>query len=555
MHVVHLLLLTLACNPNANPAEGSFIGELDPTDVAHPTGQLVGFNLGRGTYYAAEDDPFHPEWRTDQRRQAIEALSLFQNPGGQQATMRFSGLQIDGTLGGDGYHFQDFVRQSRGSVPSDNMSTFEYMTLMREANAKPVVMLNFGSGTAQEAGEYATHLNGADGTDPNVQMRTHWGDIDPYGVEIFEVGNESYGFWNTGYSATGDHSYANPGAAQGGDALWHGKPSSTPEDYAARALTYIQAVQQSTPDARFWIPLSQADMEGWGGPAESVPRLAAVLENPAVEAVVIHHYQVDDSRTLGFEDSNDPAIVLAGSRFLEPGYLELFEVLEGVNREEPLQVAITEWGVAGFFAPPDFTLGRTTAMGLGTADALISFSRWGIDHAQQHVALWFGALGDEILLEEWYQPFRFSEGQRYWLPRTRVYKLFADHLLQDTLTLDLTGGLELVGGDGSDARPLFSYDAVHATAFVDADQDEMTVVLLNRDVDDTHPVRLYFPDEGWYVADANTFAPWQWQWDAWVTTPGHDPDVGLTIPYFRQQGGLVDLELPRGSVVAIRLIR
>ena len=89
--------------------------------------------------------------------------------------VRFSGLQIDGSGGQDGYHFHDLVRPDRVAVPTDNMAPFEYEALMTESAAAPLIMLNFGSGSAAEAGRYVRHLDGQDPVDPDVAARAHWG--------------------------------------------------------------------------------------------------------------------------------------------------------------------------------------------------------------------------------------------------------------------------------------------------------------------------------------------------------------------------------------------
>jgi alpha-L-arabinofuranosidase len=54
-----------------------------------------------------------------------------------------------------------------------------------------------------------------------VSARIQAGHAEPYDVKVFEIGNEVYGFWNTG-SADGAYSFANPRAVNGGDPAWDG---------------------------------------------------------------------------------------------------------------------------------------------------------------------------------------------------------------------------------------------------------------------------------------------------------------------------------------------
>lgn len=190
-------------------------------------------------------------------------------------------------MGGDGYHYWDFADPAHEPAGTDNMAPFQVMALADDIAGEPLITLNFGSGSAAEAADYVTHLVGTDGDDPRVAARAHWGDPDPYPAGVHELGNEVYGYWNTGYSEGGDYAYANPDAEHGGDPAWHGQPSSDPADCAARALASVEAVAAVSPDARFWTPLSQADMDGWGGLDAALPALEPLLLHPAVTAVVI----------------------------------------------------------------------------------------------------------------------------------------------------------------------------------------------------------------------------------------------------------------------------
>ena len=181
--------------------------------------------------------------------------------------MRFSGLQIDGAVGLDGYHFFDHADPASAPEPKDNVAPFETMAMIEEFDGEPLIMLNFGSGTAQEAADYATHLVGTDGTDPFVRAaRKFWGRDAPWPITHYEIGNEVYENFNTGFLSAGPFSYSNAAAKNGGDPAWHGKPSSTAENYGARAREYLDAVLAVQPTARFYIPLTQSTLGRLGRP-------------------------------------------------------------------------------------------------------------------------------------------------------------------------------------------------------------------------------------------------------------------------------------------------
>jgi hypothetical protein len=398
-------------------------------DAAFPTGRLIGWNLGRGTLYGP---PGH-RWRTPLRERAIDTLKRIRAPH-VRPWMRFSGLQIDGSFGNDGYHFERVV---------ENMEPAEYLGLMEEADAEPIVTLNFATGTAEEAARYAAH----------VATR---------GVTQFEIGNECYGIWNTGYNAEA------PGYAAT-DPAWRGRPSSDVADFGARALAYVEAVVAVVPAAKFFVPLSQASMDAWGGVESSVPALAPLLAHPAVNGVVVHQYHVDEAMMFGLADKNDATFILAGSERYRREYDQLRAALPA-----GMGIAITEYQVAGAFARGQYRWGDDALSGLGIADMLIAYAQLGIEDVCQHLSLGFEEGADaerDILVEPWYLPL-FADGTPR--PSVLVTSLIADHLRAKTVPVELDGpSMSLTIGDETLTVP-----RLHAVAF--ASEEDTTIVVLNR---------------------------------------------------------------------------
>lgn len=529
-----MVLLLLACVSPPSPEAAWW--SINTEETLGVTGDLIGWNIGRGTWYAAQDDPLHPEWWTPELHEAVTQLGSIRAPYSTPG-IRFSGLQIDGSLGDDGYHFWDFVDPARGTSDDDNMAVFQYMALIEAADGAPLVTLNFGSGTAGEAADYVTYLEGEDSADPLVAARQSWGRAEPYGARVFEIGNEVHASWNTGYSEGGDYAYANPDALHGGDPDWFGRAAREPSDFAARALAYVSAVTAVLPDAHFRVPLSMADMEDWGGTEAAVAALTPLLEHPAVTAVVVHHYQVDDAVALGLVAQNDPALMVSGSALFAPGFEALRGHLATVDRETPLQVAITEYHVAGFFTGALFEHADDAVLGLGLADMLLAYAAWGIEHADQHMALNF-ADSDELLFERWYNPFRLDDGEVLAMPSAQVTGLIAEHLRPTTLAL------EALQVPALSYEGVYDYDAVGAAAFVG--DGEVTAVLLNRDLDAERMVRLELPDRG-EVTSAQLWAPTDWDQNAL------EEPVSLVEITPVERRGYAELVLPPHSVAALTI--
>lgn len=511
-----------------------------------PVGDLIGFNLGRGTYYAPDDDPLHPEWRTPTKVAAVAALGALRPGHGRAPLLRFSGLQIDGALGGDGYHFYRYVEPGHAPAASDNMASFEVFALMHEADAAPIITVNFGSGSADEAAAYLRHLNGVDPGDKDVAARVHWGMSEPYGQELFELGNESYGAWNTGYSDTGKHAYANPDAAGGGDPKWHHRPSRSAADYAARGLEYLGAMRAVTPGARAWVPLAQASMDAWGGVEAAVPELAPLLRHQAVAGAVIHHYLVDDAKPLGWDDPNDLRFILSGAELFRPGFARARAALDGVRPDLPL--VVTEYHVAGAFSRGKFTRGDQAVVGLGIAGMLIFYAQEGVAAACQHLSLEFDRLEGpdrDPLIEPWYNPFRPAPEGVTPMASFTATQLIAAHLLGNAAPLETLKDLreDLVVAGASISVPL-----VHAAAFVDPAGDAGSLVLLHRGLSGTRALTIELP-EAWRAREASQWAP---------PSPEHDTraqPVPVTALEWEQLGGRVNLTLQPHSVAAIRFVR
>ncbi|HWB75220.1 MAG TPA: hypothetical protein VG755_09695 [Nannocystaceae bacterium] len=548
MASVRVSALCLACACTSEPVIPLPDGEIQlavTLDDAHATGRLIGWNLGRGTLYATANDTIHPEWRSPERIAAFARLSSLRNADDAPPYVRFSGLQIDGALGQDGYHFWRYADPARVVADDDNMAPYQHQTIVDEVDGTPLVTVDFGSGTADEAARYLKHLVASDGSD-EANARAHWGHPDPWPTSIYEIGNEVYGPWNTGYTATGNHAYANPDAEGGGDPAWHGRPSAAAADYAARALAYADAMSAVQPDARFWVPLAQSSMDAWGGLDAALADLDPLLRDERITAVVVHHYQVDDLAPFGANDKTALELALAGSEVLAPGYRELRERIAAIPRATPLQIAITEYHVAGAFTFGAFDpLADTHVVGLGVADALLSFAELGIDHAAQHLAIAFDeASQSEALFEPWYNPLRVVNGEVQPRPSLVATELVAQHLRRDTAHVE---AIDVPQGHYEDGAFALDYPLVRTVAF--ADDESATVLVLHRDLAESHTLTIDLPKDDWQLAAAQIYAPQD------LTTPIGDAAIALADADVELRGDRIAFALPPHSLLAIVLAR
>ncbi len=131
------------------------------------------------------------------------------------------------------YHWQLGIGSPENRPPGFNGSTGasapdyyafgfrEFMDFEEEiGGCKPVICINFGTGSAREASAWVEFANNYPGTDPNgdgidqAQIRADWGHPQVYGIRLWEIGNELGGkykhmfSWHFGQLEGGGENYS-----------------------------------------------------------------------------------------------------------------------------------------------------------------------------------------------------------------------------------------------------------------------------------------------------------------------------------------------------------
>ncbi|MFQ9511457.1 MAG: alpha-N-arabinofuranosidase [Lachnospiraceae bacterium] len=129
--------------------------------------------------------------------------------------MKIPVLRWPGGCFADEYHWMDGIgpKENRkkminthwGGVVEDNsFGTHEFMELCQQLGCKPYINGNVGSGTVQEMSEWVEYLT-FHGISPMADLRAKNGHEEPWKVDFFGVGNES---WGCGGNMTPEY-YAN----------------------------------------------------------------------------------------------------------------------------------------------------------------------------------------------------------------------------------------------------------------------------------------------------------------------------------------------------------
>jgi len=129
-----------------------------------------------------------------------------------------------------GYHWRDGVgpaatRPSRpnyawGGVEPNTFGTDEFLRFCRVVGCEPMICVNAGSGSPEEAAAWVEYCNGATNT-PMGALRAANGHPEPYRVRHWEIGNELWGRWQF---------------------YW-----TTPEGYADRFDRFVRAMRAVDP--------------------------------------------------------------------------------------------------------------------------------------------------------------------------------------------------------------------------------------------------------------------------------------------------------------------
>jgi alpha-L-arabinofuranosidase len=113
-----------------------------------------------------------------------------------------------------GYHWQDGVgpRQQRPtrrdlawmSIETNQFGTDEFMQYCEALKTQPMLGVNLGTGTIEEAAGLVEYCNAPGGT-AFADMRVRNGHANPYGVKYWCLGNEMDGYWQIGHLEADDY--------------------------------------------------------------------------------------------------------------------------------------------------------------------------------------------------------------------------------------------------------------------------------------------------------------------------------------------------------------
>jgi alpha-N-arabinofuranosidase len=128
-----------------------------------------------------------------------------------------SGLPLLRWPGGNfvsGYHWRDGVgpADARPTLPNpawpglepNLFGTDEFVAFCRQVGCEPMICVNAGLGSPEEAADWVEYCNGSTDT-PLGHLRAENGHPEPYGIHMWEIGNEVHGDWQVGWTTPGGY--------------------------------------------------------------------------------------------------------------------------------------------------------------------------------------------------------------------------------------------------------------------------------------------------------------------------------------------------------------
>lgn len=169
------------------------VGRVDPR-------MFGGFleHMGRAVYQGVYDpESIHVD-PSGFRSDVLDALKKL-----EMSVMRYPGGNF-----ASGYHWMDGIGPGEQrptvrelawhSLEPNHFGTDEFIQLCNEMGWAPMVAVNLGTGTPEEASNWVEYCNSPIGT-KYADMRARNGHKDPYGVKLWCLGNEMDGSWQLGH--------------------------------------------------------------------------------------------------------------------------------------------------------------------------------------------------------------------------------------------------------------------------------------------------------------------------------------------------------------------
>ena len=422
------------------------------------------------------------------RKDVVEALKQINVPV----------LRWPGGLFADEYHWKDGIgpREKRkkivntnwgGTVENNHFGTHEYFELCKQLGTETYINGNVGSGTVQEMQEWVEYMT-FNGESPMANLRKENGHEEPWEVDFFGVGNES----------------------------WGGGGFMRPEYYADLYRQYQTFVRNYTDKKIYKIACGpNIDDYNW---TDVLMKNAA----PFMDGLSLHHYALasewEDKRpATGFPDEEWYSLIESANK-MDEFITKHSTVMDKYDPEKRVGLIVDEWGTwlaVEEGTNPGFLYQQNTIRDAMIASITLNIFYKHADRVQMaNIAQMVNVLQAMILTDN---------EKMLKTPTYYVFDMYQNH--QDAMLIDTYG----------DISKTVSYTA-------SIKNSKLTISLCNFSITETEQIIFNLDDqklteaEAWILAgkktdDHNTFDnPNQIQKEKFIDFSIQDSQLKLNIP-------------------------
>lgn len=354
------------------------------------------------------------------------------------------------------------VNEAWGGWTNKYFGTDEFIQFCRDLQVEPLICVNDGSGTPEEAAEWVEYCNGGSDT-PMGKLRAANGHGEPYGVKYWEIGNEVWGPWQVGHC--------------------------TAEQFADRYVRFAQAMKAVDPEIK--LLACGDDKQDWN---------SILLERVAehMDYVTLHLYH--GYNRFGMNDRTPKEerykAIMSYPEWTRESLRQVRELINSDSRYTHLKVAITEYNTMYYpntirkGLPNEHTLEAAAANAANLNEFIRNSDLIEIGSFSDLVNGWLGGC---IRVGDFYaDQFRGKSAGRsensltvYGSPTYYVMKMYANRDLGYVVHSHTDSGNFSVNSLVPSAPKLTDLPNLDVVACSNADGDTLTIFIVNRSLEDT----------------------------------------------------------------------
>ncbi len=337
---------------------------------------------------------------------------------------------------------------------SNAIGTDEYIQFTKLTGQEPLICVNAGTGSAEEAADWVEYCNGASDTEMG-KLRLQNGNPEPFAVKYWNIGNELWGNWQWGHPEA--------------------------KEYADRYIEFSKAMKKKDPDIRL---IAEAAAAHTKGRKDWTTTLLDVVGKD-LDIVDFHMYVSVPNAAEGYTTEESTKMMLAIPLAYEQSLMEFRQ--ECLRRSlSHVKVEIGEFNNGGI---------RGLDRDQRVVVDLLTYAGWihGFIRQGEYV---MGANATE------YSVFDPRAGQFGFLhPRNDLFRLYRNEAGSQPLPARIeTPVWQSPNKWGKDVDPTFNVPVIDPIVLQDPESGSIGVGLINRDLDSALSVEINLDD---FVADKN----------------------------------------------------